>query len=75
MRGEAEEVKPKLFKFPVEEGSECGGCNWETSVKYVIATSEEEARRLLDEGVAGLCADCICELLVEGGYVIVKEQG
>lgn len=64
----------KLFKFSMEnEDESCGGCNWETSTKYVIATNEEEAKKLMDEGLAGLCADCICEVLTDH-YIITLES-
>jgi len=44
---------------------ECGGCNWDECELYVVAKSEEEAKRLYREGEAGLCAHCIVSLLIE----------
>jgi len=48
----------------------CGGCNWEVSFLYVLAESEEEARRLYLGGDAGLCDSCIADILVNGVYEV-----
>jgi hypothetical protein len=53
----------RLFRFRFEDGAKCGGCNWETRDLYVLADTREEAKDLLRRGKAGLCADCMCELL------------
>lgn len=45
----------------------CGGCNWSVSRLYALAESQDEADRLFLSGDAGLCGDCLCDLLVEGG--------
>jgi hypothetical protein len=41
----------------------CGGCNWEHDELYVIAQNEDEAKELVLQGEAGLCGDCMCDLL------------
>jgi hypothetical protein len=45
----------------------CGGCNWSVSSLYALAESQDEADSLFLSGDAGLCGDCLCELLVNGG--------
>jgi hypothetical protein len=52
----------------------CGGCNWAVSRLYVLATSKKEAVRLFKRGEAGLCGDCFCDMLAEGGYEIVPTR-
>lgn len=66
----------KLFKIPMEEGWKCNYCRWPASHACVIADTEEEARRLIQDGEAGLCGECMTDLLSEAGYMIVKiEEG
>jgi len=62
----------KLFKIPMEEGWKCNYCRWPASHACVIADTEEEARRLIQNGEAGLCGECMTDLLSEKGYAIVK---
>jgi len=69
--GKLEEIRFKLFRFRDEK---CGCCNWPVTIKYVIAISEEEAKKLLDKGEAGLCGDCLCDLLVDEGYTIIPPR-
>jgi len=71
----------KLRMFPiVKEDAKCGGCNWPASHQYVLATTEKEAKALYRRGEAGLCGDCMCDLLVEGSdsgkydYVIMHAK-
>jgi len=72
-------IKPlRIYTFDAEEYDEesfkCGGCLWSTRTLYIIAENREEAERLLKEGLAGLCGECLVEkVLVEGGYVISKD--
>ena len=62
----------KLFKIPMEEGWKCNYCRWPASHACVIADTEEEARRLIQNEEAGLCGECMTDLLSEQGYAIVK---
>jgi len=48
-----------------EDSVKCGGCNWETNKLFVLADSKDEAIELVKGGLAGLCGDCFCEMLVE----------
>jgi len=60
--------------FVVTDGEEevkCGGCLWRVSRLYVIAKTQKEAEELYEQGEAGLCGDCISDLLVETGYKII----
>ena len=58
----------KLFRLEAE--ANCGGCGWATSCVYVIAESEDEAKRLYEAGEAGLCGGCMCDMLAEAQYEI-----
>jgi len=62
-----------MFKIEREEGTHCGGCNWEAHIQYVIADTLEEAKELVDMGEAGLCGDCMCDMLSECGYEVTAK--
>jgi len=65
----------RVFRFDVrelfgEDEIKCGGCNWPTTVIYVIASSQEEARNMILNGHAGLCGSCFAEMLAESDLEI-----
>jgi len=65
----------RLYEFPAirEDGFEdCGGCNNETPYKYVLAKNKAEAEYLIREGLAGLCANCMCKLLTDEKFLIFR---
>lgn len=43
----------------------CNGCGWRVSRLYALAKTKEEAEKLYRNGEAGLCAECLVELLME----------
>jgi len=57
----------------VKEGAKCGGCNWPASHQYVLATTLKEAKALYRRGEAGLCGDCMSQMLADGNYIIDNE--
>ena len=62
----------RLFKIAIEE-NKCGCCNWATSYLWVLANNKDEALELYKQDVAGLCADCMCDLLCEEKYEVVSK--
>ena len=62
----------KLFTVNKEENEarKCNGCNWKVSRLYGLASSQKEADKLYKNDEAGLCGECIADLLVEGEYDI-----
>lgn len=61
----------RMYEFPAGDGlEECGGCNYETPYMYVLAKDKPEAEYLLREGLAGLCAECMCKLLTDQKFLI-----
>lgn len=67
----------KLFDVSeVAKGTKCGCCNWEASKRYWMAKTQEQANQEVSEMNPDvqqpLCGDCMCGLLVEGGYNITK---
>jgi hypothetical protein len=65
----------KLFQLENHE-EKCGGCNWPVTNLYALADSQEEAEALYQSGDAGLCGDCMCEMIVEQGWEVkVEESG
>ena len=79
-------AKIKMFRFTAEElenaGVEgaydgrvkCRGCNWEVSRLYVLAENKDEALQMIKNGEAGLCGDCMSDMIVEEGYEILPPQ-
>lgn len=57
----------KIFAF--DEERKCPECNWETSRIYILATTEEEANKLLKEDEF-MCGNCLADLLVENETII-----
>ena len=71
-----EELNKLLEKHPKNENIRagedhvhCNACNWEFSKLFVIAETRDEAVELLLSGDAGLCGECIAQILVEGNYI------
>lgn len=58
--------------FIVGEGK-CGGCLWSPSQLYALADSQKEADELYKSGQAGLCGDCLAELLMDDGLGVVDQ--
>ena len=69
-------MKEELQLFRVENPDKdlkCSGCNWECSIFYSFGKSKKEAKSFFtpqedmdpDEYGKGLCADCICEWIVD----------
>jgi len=52
----------------------CNGCGWRVSNIYLMADSREQAEKLHKELEGGLCSNCICELLMQEGYEIIKPK-
>ncbi|MEM2236951.1 MAG: hypothetical protein QXR26_08855 [Candidatus Caldarchaeum sp.] len=58
----------RVFKFQSDEWSKCGGyCSEVQNLYNILADSEAEAKKLLESGDAGLCGDCLSEMLAECG--------
>lgn len=49
------------YKYDVEDGVKCGGCNWEVYALYVMASTKEDADRLLHAAYG--CAHPECGIL------------
>lgn len=59
--------------FCVSRGSEkCGGCNYKTHTKYLIAPTKQKAEEWYDEE-GGLCGECLIEIIKEN-YYLTKEK-
>ena len=56
--------------FLVAENEKCGKCNRHSDSLYLIASSEDEAKRLYEESGYGLCGFCLARLLYEKGTKI-----
>ena len=64
---------PTLFTVAVDEDEpKCGGCNWRVGRLYALAETQEEANALYQSGDAGLCGDCMADLLVETSRELVQ---
>jgi len=56
----------------LKEDEKCGGCNWHSGNLYLMASSEEEAKKLYKEYERGLCGFCFTKMLYEEGFKINK---
>ena len=54
--------------------TQCGHCGWCTTRIYVVADTHEQAVQLLESEEAGLCGDCMCDMLSECNYNITHEE-
>ena len=72
-RFSAEELAEKEIADATDDGVKCGGCNWRVSYLYVLAGSKEEALEMIENGEAGLCGNCMSDLIVEGNYQILPQ--
>ena len=64
------ENKNRLFAFQKDEAVNCGGCNWGASILFVVANTRNRAETMLCMGEAGMCGECMCEMLAEIKAVI-----
>ena len=64
----------KVFK--VAEEGKCGYCLWDAPL-YALAESQEGAEALYEKGDAGLCGECMVDLIEDQGLdisgVVVQE--
>ena len=63
-------TKLQLFDVSGHDDEKCGGCNWRVAKLYALATSQKDAEKLKKKGEAGLCGDCMSQMLVEGKYAV-----
>jgi len=54
-------IKP----FLVAKNKKCGYCLWKAENLYLLAESEEDAKIKFEQLGAGLCSDCIIEILIK----------
>ena len=59
----------RIYRFRVDE--KCPHCRWRVSSAYVLASSEDEAKSLMDRGI-WLCGNCLADMLVDGGYALKR---
>jgi len=68
--------QPTTMKlFAVAHHEKCGSCNWERTNLYLMSDSKERAIKERETLGSGLCADCMCELLMNYGYEITHPEG
>jgi len=55
-------------------GLKYNNCLWRVKTLYALASSKEEAVKLVEGGEAGLCGWCMCEAVAEGVGNRVKKE-
>ena len=70
----AEELENEGVEGAHDGQVKCGGCNWRVTRLYALADSREEALQMIKNGDAGLCGECMSDLLTEVGYEIHSPQ-
>jgi len=68
----ADELEKAGVEGAVDGEVKCGGCNWRVSRLFVLADNRDEALQMIKNGEAGLCGECMAEMLAEGDYEISK---
>ena len=66
MGGEDEGLR--IYRFGVDE-EKCPHCGWRVSTAYVVASSEDEAKNLVENGI-WLCGNCMADTLVDREYIL-----
>ena len=59
----------RIYRFRVDD--KCPRCGWRVSTAYVVASSEDEAKNLMEGGI-WLCGNCMADMLVDGGYILKR---
>ena len=60
----------KIYRFKVNEEKR-PRCGWRVSSAYVVASSEGEAKTLMENGI-WLCGNCMADMLVDRGYTLKR---
>lgn len=58
-----------------EEHDQCGSCGTFPGIMYAMNDTKDAALKEVLAGDAGLCAECMCELLVEAEFEIGEVGG
>jgi len=68
----------KFRLFVTETDKKCPECGWEVGSLLGFGVSKKDARKrfweLTGGNSYGLCVNCICDILLGGGYYIIKEK-
>ena len=59
----------RIYRFRVDE--KCPHCRWRVSSAYVVASDEDEAKTLMENGI-WLCGNCMADMLVDRGYTLKR---
>ena len=59
----------RIYRFGVDE--RCPHCRWCVTTAYVVASSEGEAKNLMENGI-WLCGNCMADVLVDRDYTLKR---
>ena len=59
----------RIYRFEVSDN--CPRCGWRVTMAYVVASSEDEAKTLLENDV-WLCGKCMADLIVDDGFILKR---
>ena len=68
-RREREGEELKVYRFGVDD--KCPHCRWRVTTAYVVASDEDEAKNLMENGI-WLCGNCMADMLVDRGYTLKR---
>ena len=60
----------RMYRFEIDDN--CPHCGWRVTTAYVMASSEDEAKTLLENDV-WLCGNCMADMLVDEGYTLKRD--
>lgn len=66
----ADELEKEGIEDAYDGEVKCRGCNWRVSELFVLAKTREEALQKIKNGEAGLCGECMSEMIAEEGWGI-----
>jgi len=61
----------KMYRFGVDE--KCPSCGWRVTTAYVMASSENETKTLLENNI-WLCGKCIADMLVDEDFILKRRD-
>ena len=59
----------RVFRFPKE--TKCEECGWETTIVYVLAENEKDAKERFEEGDY-VCGECMADTIAGSGFLILE---
>jgi len=60
-----------MYRFEIDD--DCPHCGWRVTMAYVMASSEDEAKTLLENDV-WLCGKCMSDFVVDEDFILKRGE-